>query len=226
MKTLKFYFLAIAVLMLSHSSFAQVSIGLKTGVNIAGAHVSGPINDFLPELESNTGFTAGLWSEIPMLNGFSFRPELNYTQKGFRAMGNIDFLDINAPVGLGVRTRMNTIETPLLFKYSQGNDIAKAYIILGPTVSYTTDAFATPIARFIIDFNIPNQKIDLSNDVYRRWELSGTIGLGGELKAGQGKVFGDVRFNQGISTLLNNPIIDLDIRNRSWGVHVGYAYTF
>jgi hypothetical protein len=226
MKTFHFYFLVIVMLTVVQQASSQMSVGVKTGVNVADAYVTGPINDFLPELQTNTGFTAGVWVEVPMLNGFSFRPEINYTQKGFRAMGDLNFLNLDVPAGLGVRTRLNTMEVPLLVKFSHGGELAKAYVILGPSVSYNTDAIARPTARLFIDFNIPGQELNLSNDIFRRWELSATLGLGGELKAGHGKIFGDVRYNHGVSTLLNNPIVDLDIRNKSFSIHAGYAYTF
>ncbi len=228
MRIFKSHLIVLFVITMVSYSSAQMTIGVKTGINVADATVAGPIGDLLPDIRTNSGFTVGVWSEINMLNGFSFRPELNYTQKGFRFIGDLSALGINTGIsaGIGARVRLNTMEAPLLVKYSIGNDVAKVYAILGPTVSYSTDAIARPIVRAIIDFNIPGQEFNLSNDIFRRWELSGTVGIGGEIKAGNGKIFGDVRYNHAISTMLNNPIVDLDLRNKSFGVHVGYGYTF
>jgi len=229
MKFLKSNLIALIVMSMVSFLSAQITVGVKTGINVADAQVGGLNSNIIPEIRTNTGFSAGVWSEIPLLNGFSFRPELNYTQKGFRTLGDLGFFGVdisNLPVGVGFRARLNTVETPLLFKYSYGNELAKVYALLGPNVSYATDGFARPVVQALLSFNLPAQNLDLSMDLYRRWELSGTIGLGGEIKAGNGKLFGDVRFNHGISTLLNNPTIDLDIRNKSFGVHVGYGYNF
>ncbi len=229
MKSLKIQLSAIFMMSIFTIMSAQVTLGVKTGVNIADAQVGGLNTNLIPEINTNSGFSTGIWAEIPMLNGFSFRPELNYTQKGFRTFGDLGFFGVNVnnlPAGLGFRVRLNTVDVPLLFKYSYGNDAAKVYAILGPNVSYSTDAYARPVVQALLSFNLGDQNINLSNDLYRRWELSGTIGIGGEVKAGNGKIFGDVRFNHGVSNLLNDPIIDIEIRNKSFGVHVGYGYTF
>ena len=158
----------------SNNVHSQISVGVKTGVHFADARIEGFADSYLPELEIYTGFTAGVIVEIPMLNGFSFRPEINYVEKGFRTMAQVGFTDIDIPVGAGVKTRLQYIETPLLLKYSIGNEKAKFYAIAGPSVAYAADGFVRPVVRALIDFNLPRQDLNLSNDIYRRWDIAAT----------------------------------------------------
>lgn len=207
---------------------SQVSIGVKVGANFADTRVSGLVENFIPAQTTYTGFTTGIVAEIPMLNGFSFRPELNYIQKGFvtRQSFDIEILGIDMPLGAKAKTRVNYMEVPLLVKYSVGNEVAKAYVIAGPSIAYAASAELRPVATLLIDFNLPAININLNNDIYQRWEIGGTMGVGGEIKAGQGKIFADARYNLGFTNMLNNPIVDLKIKNQGMNISAGYAYTF
>lgn len=210
----------------SNNVHSQISVGVKTGVHFADARIEGFADSYLPELEMYTGFTAGLNVEIPMLNGFSFRPEINYLEKGFRTMAEIGITDIDIPVGAGIKTRLQYVEAPLLFKYSVGTEKAKFYAIAGPSFAYAADGFVRPVVRALIDFNLPKQDLDLSDDIYRRWDIAATGGLGGECKAGNGKIFADLRYTYGFANVLNNPIIDVRVKNQGTSFAVGYAFNF
>jgi hypothetical protein len=205
---------------------AQISVGVKTGVHFGDARIEGSANDFIPEMEMYSGFTTGVNVEIPMLNGFSFRPEINYVEKGFRTMAEIGITEIDIPVGAGIKTRLQYVEAPLLFKYSAGTEKAKFYAIAGPSFAYAADGFVRPVVRAIIDFNLPRQDLDLSNDIYRRWDISATGGLGGEWKAGNGKIFADMRYTYGFANVFDNPIIDVRLKNQGFSFSAGYAFNF
>ncbi|MFZ1703785.1 MAG: porin family protein [Saprospiraceae bacterium] len=221
-----FSIIILFVFFFSQNTFAQISVGIKTGINFADANIDGIANNYLPNAEVYTGFSVGIVAEIPMLHGFSFRPELNYIEKGFQSMEDFGITQWDIQVGAGVKTRLQYIEAPLLMKFSQGNDLAKFYVIAGPNVSYAVDGWVRPVVRAVIDFTLPRNDLHLSNDIYRRWEISATGGIGGEVKAGGGKIFADVRYTQGFSNILDNPIVDIKIRNQGFGLNVGYAYNF
>ena len=207
---------------------AQISVGAKIGANFADTRVDGLLGNLAPEQTTFTGFTAGVMAEIPMINALSFRPELNYIQKGFTVSQSfdVDLIGIDMEVGAKARTRINYIEMPLLLKYSIGSDAAKVYAIAGPSIAYAANAELTPVATFIVDFNLPSIPINLDNNIYNRWEISGVLGAGGEVKAGNGKVFADARYNLGFTNMLNNPVVDLRIKNQGFSVSAGYAYSF
>ncbi len=229
MNTFKKLNLTALVLMFTVAVYAQVSVGLKTGVNLADTRINGLFDKNLPEQNMYPGFTAGIIAEFPMLNGFAFRPELNFTQKGFItdiSVADFDLLGIDIPIGARAKTRFNYVDVPLLIKYSTGTELAKVYFIAGPTVGYTLNAHVRPVTNFLININLPRVNIPLDNDIYQRWEIAATLGLGGELKVGQGKIFGDARYNLGITNMLQDPIIDFRAKNQGIAITAGYAYQF
>lgn len=221
--------LTILVLLLSVATYAQVSLGFKTGVNLADTRINGLFDNSLPEQNMYPGFTAGVIAEVPMLNGFAFRPELSYTQKGFVtdiSVSDLELLGIDIPIGARAKTRFNYLDMPLLIKYSTGTDLAKVYFVVGPTIGYTINAHVRPVANLLINVNLPRVNIPLDNDIYQRWEIAGTLGMGGEIKAGKGKIFSDVRYNLGLTNMLQDPIIDFRAKNQGLAITAGYAYSF
>ncbi|KXK41071.1 MAG: PorT family protein [Saprospiraceae bacterium] len=213
----------------AYAANAQYAAGVKIGVNYGTAGIKGIAEQFLPDISVYPGFVAGAMVEIPMQNGFSFRPEVNFVQKGFIAKVSKDDLDlfgINTPVGGKLKTRMNDLDVPLLIKYSRGSDLAKWYVIAGPKVGFSLDAHTRPVATAIVDIKLPKINIPVDSDYFQRWEIGGIIGVGGEIKAGPGKIFGDVRYDMGFNTKVHNTIIDFKTTNRAFGLSAGYAYQF
>lgn len=216
------------MLFVSTSIIAQVNVGVKGGIHFADANVSGISDGILPAQNSFASFSVGTFAEVPLKNGFSFMPELNYTRKGFMVEEGFDFdiLGVNIPVGAKAVTKVNYVESPLLLKYTVGNQKAKAYVIAGPSFGYASSAEVQAMATFIIDFNIGTMDVDLGGDMYNRWEVSGIIGLGGELPTSNGKFIADIRYSKGLSDVLADPIIDLNIKNQGVTMNVGYAMSF
>ncbi|MFZ1749958.1 MAG: porin family protein [Saprospiraceae bacterium] len=228
MKKLSSLHIATILLCFAFSANSQISVGVKVGANMADTRVDGSLQNLAPNQTTFAGYTFGVIADIPVINQFSFRPELNYIQKGFTVAQSFDveIIGIDMPIGAKARTRINYVEMPLLMKYNLGNETAKAYIIAGPNVSYAANAELRPVASLLIDFNLPSINIDLGNNIYNRWELSGTLGAGGEVKAGNGKIFADARYNIGFTNMLNNPVVDLRLKNQGFNLSAGYAYTF
>src|SRR5690606_31075224 len=123
-------------------------------------------------------------------------------------------------------TRLNYVEIPALIKYSVGNDKASAYVTAGPSVSYLMSGHIQTKARMLIDINIARIDLDVEDDLYNRLDYGGVVGIGGGVKAGQGKLFMDVRYQHSINDVLNEPIIDTKIRNYGFSAGIGYAYQF
>lgn len=229
MNTFKKLNLTALVLIITVASYAQVSVGIKAGVNLADTRINGLFDNNLPDQNMYPGFTAGIIAELPLFSGFAFRPELNYTQKGFItdiSVAELELIGIDVPIGASAKTRFNYVDMPLLVKYSTGTDLAKVYLIAGPTVGYTLNAHVRPVTNFLININLPRVNIPLENDIYQKWEIAATLGLGGEIKVGQGKIFGDARYNLGITNMLQDPVIDFRAKNQGLAITAGYAYQF
>jgi hypothetical protein len=125
-----------AIAALSADATAQINIGLQVGTNLAnikgeettsGSTTSG-------YTKPKFGFLAGIVAEVPITHALSFRPELNFIQKGYN-------LNYNGTLG-GVKISstgdgtFNYVELPLNFIYSipAGKNIV--FFGVGPSAGY------------------------------------------------------------------------------------------
>lgn len=227
MKKVRFTLVAMSM-MASTFVFSQVSLGLKTGMSISDAQAELYIDAINNAPKSYTSFLVGATAEIPINSNFSFQPELHYIKRGFNinegTFFNLAGLDI--PIGAKATTSINYIETPLLGKLKTGNKSTKVYGIIGPSVGYATSAKIQPKVTLLLDFNLPEININLDDDIYNRTELSGVIGAGVEHNIQSGKLFVDTRYNHSFTNIINNPIVDISVRNSGFQFTAGYAYQF
>ena len=114
----------------------------------------------------------------------------------------------------------------LFFKYSIGNELANVNFDGVHNVASAVGAHIRHVSNLFVNINLPAVNLNLNDDIYQRWELSGTIGAGGELKAGAGKIFADVRYTHGFTNMLSNPIIEMKTKNQGFNLSAGYAYNF
>lgn len=228
MKSLKNLIFTVLVLLTVSSINAQVAVGVKAGAHFSDNSISGFVPGLTPDPEVLPGYTFGVMAEIPIEGNFSFRPEINYVQKGFRVSESIspELLGIPIPIGGRVDTRINFLEMPLLLQYRYGNEKAGIYALAGPGIGYAANAHLQPFATVIVTVRLPKVDINLNDDNYNRFEFSGHAGLGGDISAGKGKVFADVRYSYGFTNTLNDPIIDTQLRNRGFTISAGYAMKF
>ena len=223
MNTTKRLFGTTFALLLATFTFAQVSIGLKAGVNYANITTPDISLVAIPSTSANQSFTFGAVAEIGIKNGFAIQPELNFTKKGFEVAQGIpiELGNINLPVGVKAITDLNYVEMPVLGKYNFGNGKIGGYVAAGPTMSYATSGRFRTVANFIIDVNIIDQKFDLDALNLTRFDIGGTIGAGGTVNLGGSKLFVDARFTHGFTKLDNLPVIDLDFRNKNFALTTG-----
>jgi hypothetical protein len=231
MKNTRNFLMIFALSFATYAAQAQVAIGLKGGANFADTRINGVTASLLPDLSAYPGWVAGINAEFPITGGLSFNPEFNFNQKGFVASAAFltDFLgisEIDAPVGLTFKTRMDHIELPLIMKYSFKNEgPLNTYIFAGPSVGYMVNDEIRPVASFIFDINLP--KLPIPDNLLNKWEVGAVIGAGAQVKvSNHGKIFGDIRYQHGFTNVLNNPIVDIDINNRGIQLAAGYAYIF
>ncbi len=102
---------------------AQISIGVKTGVNIADAKLSGISESLIPNTNSIALPMAGINMQYRITDQLSFQPEINYVQRGFKASEGFQFdlLNVPIPVGITAITKLNYLEIPLQLKYKFTN---------------------------------------------------------------------------------------------------------
>jgi hypothetical protein len=155
---------------------------------------------------------------------FSVLSEINYQEKGFRIREQMDvnLLNIDIPLGVRVDTRVRYIDLPVMAKYAFGNGVVKAYVAAGPQVSYALNGRVKTRADFLVDFNVTNIPINFSTVNYQRYDLAGVVAAGVDFPTGNGKVFFDARYSQGLSDSFKLPVIDLNIKNHGFGFGIGY----
>ncbi len=227
MKKVKYTLVAMAM-MASTFVFGQFSLGLKTGLSISDAQAELYIDAVSNAPKSYTSFLVGATAEIQINRHFSFQPELQYVRRGFTINEGTSFnmIGIDIPVGAKATTSINYIEAPMLAKVKIGNGKTKFYGVAGPSVGYATSAKIQPKVTLLIDFNLPEINLNLDGDMYNRTEFSGIIGAGAEHNIQTGKLFADVRYSHSFSNIINDPIVDISVKNSGVQFALGYAHIF
>ena len=208
-------------------STAQVNVGIKGGLNFSDAKADVFIDAVNDAPSTYTSFVVGGLAEITINRNLSFQPEVIYSKKGFTIDEgtSFDVLGMNIPIGAKATTSISYIETPLLAKAKFGLGNTRVYGVAGPSIGYATSAKIQPKVTVLIDFNLPEVALDLSDNIYNRTEFSGILGGGVEHSTQTGKLFTDIRYQHSFSNIINNPITDLSVKNSGFQWTVGYSHT-
>jgi hypothetical protein len=141
--------------------FTRFHLGLKMGVarsNVYDAHAEAF------QAEPKYGFVGGVFGDIPLGRLLGIRPEVLFSQKGFRASGSV----MGTPYDL-IRTS-SFIDVPLLLAIKP---ICPLTFFVGPQYSYLlhqTDVFAQGL-----NSSITAEEFSTTN--YRRNIMSGVVGV-------------------------------------------------
>jgi hypothetical protein len=112
-------------------SFAQVSFGVKGGLNLSNIAIKNSMEDFLNEenVKSSVGFHGGVYVQVHLSDKLLLIPELQYTKRGYT-------YNENNPLPKS-RVNLNYLELPVLLSYSP---IEWLGIELGPNAAYIVSA--------------------------------------------------------------------------------------
>lgn len=192
------------------STYAQ-SIGPKAGVNIA----SFTGDDSFDE-DGNTstiGLQFGAVVEIPVSDKFSIQPELVYLQKGAGTEFDV--------FGTKVETdfKLNYFEIPILAKVYLTEGPTQVFVNVGPSIGFGLGGKTVTKAGDEEE----EEDIDFSDDELTSLDLSLAVGAGVQFDAGPGKLFIDVRYLLGL-TSLDDSEEPIDVLNRGIGASVGFLF--
>ncbi len=210
-------------------SHAQISMGVQAGIHTNKVLIRGIADEWKPKHQSLTTFQGGVYLDIPLQNGFSFQPGLMYMEKGFRvSLSTDDFQLGDIPVAAGVEAipRLQYLEAPLLVTYTYGEGIIQPYVFAGPQFGYAVDGYMDFKARAILTFDLGREDLDLKDDIYNRWGVSGVAGLGLRLQTGPAMVFFQGSYQQGFTDMLNTPIVDIRLYPYGFNLTSGIRFTF
>lgn len=218
--------LTLAALALAIFATAQVSVGIKGGMNFNNLHTTEALGELAPDFTNISEANFGLVTEYNITDNFAFQTEVNFLKKGFTTKANLDnteLFGLQLPVGGRAETKFSYVEVPLLAKYSFGDANGfQAYVTGGPTFGYATSGRIDTKARVLVDFDLGSTNINLDDINYNRFEVGATAGAGVSYMTNFGKFFADARYSQGFTELYDFPLVDEKIRNKGFGVNVGF----
>ncbi len=119
MKSIKELLLFI-IFLTSLSLSVQTKLGVTAGAAFANVTAKSEGISMSPKMK--TGFTAGLFADIPLTTNFSFQPALNFVQKGFKIEDETESDNV----------MYNYLEVPLNFVFRSSG----FFIGAGPSISY------------------------------------------------------------------------------------------
>ncbi len=207
---------------------AQTDIGGRLGFNIGSATVDGFSELLTPDVEILPGVTAALTVDKHLDDRLMISTGIGYKRKGFILDETfpVDVLDMTFPIGAKAETRLDYLEAPLLLTYKFGNEGGvRPYLGIGPTFAYALKAEATLKAVALVEFNVNTSELDLNRDIYNRFEVNAQAIGGIRIPYGGGAFDLGMTYTHAITDILADPIIDIQVRNRAFGMHLGYVYT-
>ncbi|MEZ4903313.1 MAG: porin family protein [Spirosomataceae bacterium] len=217
-------FLLIAV---SFSTNAQVSMGVRGGASLSKTTGHGNfIENFTGNMDYIVSGNGGIFLQIPITGGLSFRPELAYKQSGAGLSSNnlLDLAGVNIPLGGTIRQRLTYVQAPLLLQYDFGDNgsIVKPYIVVGPSFNYLADGKIVSRADLIL-FRSQPMRTDIGLGAFSRFEVGGVGGAGLSFAVGQAKVFVEGRYERGFTRVYDTPVVSVPVHNQSFSALVGLA---
>lgn len=205
--------LTLTIILFCANTYAQTGYGFRIGPNFADYTVQ--VTDSLQITPAKkTGIQAGVFYNISSGGAFSIQPEVNFSQKGIR---------FENPNDIDVKRNFNYLEFNVLGKTTIGSEHAKAYLNLGPGISYLMSAQdKSSISE--------TTKVDLEAENIQRWDTVIHLGLGAAFRLGfENALFIEGRYSLSIKDLYNveqsqQPEDYKPVNHRVLGFTIGYIY--
>ncbi len=121
----KIIYLLISLILWMNYSKAQNAFGISAGATFSG--IKAKADGITLTSDTHVGFTVGVTESMSMGKDFSFRPELNFAQKG----GDLSVPDED----FKYKTTINYLELPLNFVYHTHSAKGKFFIGAGPALN-------------------------------------------------------------------------------------------
>ena len=207
-------FVAIGTLFTSQveAQSKSIGLGLRGGLNNLSTVSWNPPPPG-EEINSKTGFHAGVVVALDLHEYFGIEIDGLYTQQGF------------ATTEPGVDAKLNGayIQVPLMAKgrYPVGSSVA-IRIMGGPAVEFEVGCTVSGTQGGIeASFDCDDPLIDADRKK-TSWSLMFGGGLG--INAGPATVFLDVLYDLGLTNLVENPAPDESVKSRTWMFSAGFSY--
>ena len=223
--------LVFALLFISSFSLAQNSIGISTNMNFATVNESGIDNNanFLGMETANFG-TIGINYQRNLDPNWTLVTGLNYARRGGKSKVSEDVTLFGQDFEIGARLihRMGYLEVPVLFQYKFISNKSKVspFIFFGPQLSYETGYEIGVKAHVLVDINLFNYDVDISNGLFNRYDISAVAGGGLAIQIISGEINFNASYVYGFTDILDDPVIDFNLKHRNIRVGIAYYYDF
>lgn len=172
---------------MSQTPLAKIDLGIKAGAGISSAA------NFKGDADSKTGYLAGLFMNYRENQLFSLQLELLYIIKGYKVNDakvlkpqpdTIDFEAIFSYIEMPILAR---ITAPMTGKYFP-------YLTAGGFAAYQVDSRFRLVQKIPFDFDLPSNEVDFGI----------IVGAGVDIKAGEGKMFFETRYDISLAKTIKN----------------------
>lgn len=213
----------ISTLMIMNGINAQVSYGIRSGVNFSkwqGEDLQ-LIEDLLDKTEGyvvtkgKSGLHIGGYVHIPIVDILSFEPGLLYSKKGYSIKGDFQIPALKwLGINIGAQVQSHYIDIPLTLK---ANVYKGFHVYAGPQVSWLVRS-SLNAKLGVLGISIFNKGIGIT-ERFNKVDLGLTGGLGYQFENG---INLQVGYDHGLSKLDKND--NYDAYNRVVKVSVGYTF--
>ncbi len=186
----------------------KAKFGLKAGLNIANANISG---DGIPKTKSVTSFQVGFFTEINISKKFAFQPELLYSMQGT----NFDLpVEVNGSIyNTNDTYKLSYINVPLMFKFYPEE---KFYLEAGPQIGFLT---SSKLEVEVIGYGSQTQD---AKELFKSVDFGLNLGLGYNFSK---RVTSNFRYNLGLSNIAETePGDNTKIKNSVISISLGYIF--
>ena len=201
----KSFILAIGLFLLTFPVYAQLSFGLKGGVNVAEFSIKEQ-SATIPQSSIN-GFTLGAVLEIGITDNIFIQPEAIFLQKGS---------ELNTSL-TNLKTNVNYLDIPVLLKIKLLNTkLLNINLLGGPSFGLALNGEETTPGGQTVDINFGGE------NGLKRFDLGINAGGGVGVNLGSIGVFGDVRYLFGVSDISEDA--NREIKNKGLNLSVGLIF--
>jgi len=207
---------ALAATTLSLTAKAQVSFGLRAGLNLANVTGKDDAGDKIEDNKLKAGFNIGVNVEMPVAPDFYLQPGLLFTTKGTKIDGSTD-----------TKVNISYLEVPINFIYKPALGPGKMLLGVGPYVAYGVGG-KLKAGSNDADIKFKNEvtMAQSSTAFYlKRMDVGGNLLVGYELAK---KISFQLNAQLGMAKI-NAKISDYSadkssLKNTGFGISVGYRF--
>ena len=205
MKTKNSIMLALTIMLISTSAFAQINFGLRNGF---AATTFSDKGDLYNDNNVTFSYTAGAFATIPVYKSFALQPELNYVRKG----RSNETTELNTTVETDFM--LHYLQVPILLQYRNDQMLNKSgsvfYINAGPYAAFVLNT------QTRVSGDYEGTPAPVSDSKNTDWGT--TFGIGFQTPIFKKDICFDLRYDMGLSEIEQQPA---DYRTKALSLTIG-----